>query len=132
MEVKFLSNMNNPLKKMGILSQTKKDSKKNSPGHRINGVVKFKMTVEEADAAQPDPLHSNGDAVPVASDNSDCVPSNGAAKVSGIVRSNGSVGKKDGVHGNGAELRNHGNQLSHVGSERRKWFVSKPFKSLGE
>ena len=109
-EVKFLNNVN-PLKKMGILSHGKKDQKHNSP-HKVNGVVKFKTKEGEY---RPGEL-TNGDVLPSNSD----------------VRRNNS----DQRNGNATHLNNrcvcHGNQLSHVGSERRKWFVAKPSRSLGK
>ena len=49
-------------------------------------------------------------------------------KTTGIeASSNGTLGSH---HCDGGAV-NHGNQLSHVGSERRKWFVAKSSKSLG-
>ena len=95
---------------MGLLSHNKKDSEHSSPVHKLNGVVKFKT--KEADARTSG--HFNGD---VATGN------NSEVKVK--VHSNGT-----GVQPNDRSV-NHGNQLSHVGSERRKWFVAKSSKSLG-
>ena len=124
MDVKILSNVN-PLKKMGLLSSHKKDSKhNNSPVRKMNGVVKFKTTTKEGEAKPCGNTSSNGD-VATGNNSADV-----KTKKCGIeASSNGTLG---GHHSDGDDRAvNHGNQLSHVGSERRKWFVAKSSKSLG-
>ena len=126
MDVKILSNVN-PLKKMGLLSSHKKDSKhNNSPVRKLNGVVKFKTSTKEGESK---PYGNNT----CSSSNGDVASGNNSfdvktKKTTGVEASgNGTLG---GHHSDGGAV-NHGNQLSHVGSERRKWFVAKSSKSLG-
>ena len=130
MDVKILSNVN-PLKKMGLLSSHKKDSKhNNSPVRKLNGVVKFKTTTKEGESK---PYGNNT----CSSSNGDVASGNNSfdvktKKSTGIeASSNGTLGGHHSDGGSGGHAVNHGNQLSHVGSERRKWFVAKSSKSLG-
>ena len=94
----------------------------------MNGVVKFKTTTTKEGESKPCGNNtcssSNGD---VASGNNSFDVK--TKKTSGIEAS--SNGTLSGHHSDGGNAVNHGNQLSHVGSERRKWFVAKSSKSLG-
>ena len=129
MDVKILSNVN-PLKKMGLLSSHKKDSKhNNSPVRKLNGVVKFKTSTKEGESKPCGNYSSSSNGDVASGNNSFDVKTK---KTTGIeASSNGTLGGHHSNDGSGGNAVNHGNQLSHVGSERRKWFVAKSSKSLG-
>ena len=112
MDVKILSNVN-PLKKIGLLSHSKRDQTRSSPIRKLSGRVQFKT--KEVDSRTGD--HSNGEVVPgnagIKSKRNDIEHNNRTV----AHRNNGSV--------------SHVKQVSHVGHEGRKWFTAKSSKSLG-